>query len=66
MYRQGVTFHTGWVNTRPLMEEPLGLITQGGFDGRPIETAVVRFGDAPDALTEPFTELALTGVGSPQ
>jgi threonine dehydrogenase-like Zn-dependent dehydrogenase len=60
MYRKGVTFHTGWVNTRPLMEQPLGLIASGAFDPRPIETAVVSFGDAPDALAEPFTKLVLT------
>ena len=60
MYRRGVPFHTGWVNTRPLMEKPLALIAEGGFDSRAIETAVVSFDHAVEALTEPFTKLVLT------
>jgi alcohol dehydrogenase len=59
MYRHSVTFHTGWVHTRPLMEEPLALIAQGSFDPRAIETSVVDFDDAPRALAEPFTKLVI-------
>ncbi|MBO0712961.1 MAG: alcohol dehydrogenase catalytic domain-containing protein [Acetobacteraceae bacterium] len=59
MYRRNVTFHTGWVHTRPLMEAPLGLIADGSFDPRVIETAVVDFDDAPRALAEPFTKLVI-------
>jgi len=29
-----LAFHTGWVNTRPLMEKALALITEGAFDPR--------------------------------
>ena len=60
MYRRSVTFHTGWANTRAVMEEPLAMIVEGEFDPRPIETAVVGFNDAPDALAQPFTKLVLT------
>lgn len=58
MYRRSVTFHTGWVHTRPLMEEPLALLVEGSFDPRVIETACVPFDDAPEALAQPFTKLA--------
>jgi threonine dehydrogenase-like Zn-dependent dehydrogenase len=64
MYRRGVTFHTGWVNTRPLMEKPLALISEGAFDPRVIETAVVSFDQAVEALSEPFTKLVLTAEPS--
>jgi alcohol dehydrogenase len=57
MYRRSVTFHTGWVSTRPLMQAPLDLIAAGRFDPRVIETDVVGFAQAADALTEPFTKL---------
>lgn len=60
MYRRGVSFHTGWVNTRPLMNEPLVLIAEGSFDPRAVETAVVSFEQATEALAEPFTKLVLT------
>ena len=64
MYRRGVSFHTGWVNTRALMAKPLSLIADGVFDPRAIETAVVDFEHAADALSEPFTKLVLT-AGAP-
>jgi threonine dehydrogenase-like Zn-dependent dehydrogenase len=60
MYRRGVTFHTGWVNTRPLMHEPLALMADGTFDPRAVETAVIDFDQAAEALAEPFTKLVLT------
>lgn len=60
MYRHSVTFHTGWVHTRPLMEAPLELVAAGKFDPRVIETAVVDFDDAAEALTQPFTKLVMT------
>jgi hypothetical protein len=55
MYRRGVTFHTGWVNTRPLMHEPLPLIADGTFDPRAVETAIVDFDQAAEALAEPMS-----------
>lgn len=60
MYRRGVSFHTGWVNTRPLMSEPLRLIAEGRFDPRAIESSVLGFDKAAEALAEPFTKLVLT------
>jgi len=60
MYRNSVSFHTGWVNTRPIMQEPLELIRAGTFNPRLIETAVADFADAPQALAEPFTKLIFT------
>lgn len=60
MYRNDVTFKTGWVHTRPLMAEPLGLIRDGRFDPRPVETAVMDFDKAAEALTESFTKLVFT------
>lgn len=59
MYRRSVTFHTGWVHTRPIMEQPLALIASGRFDPRVIETAVVGFDAADRALAEPFTKLVI-------
>lgn len=59
MYRRSVSFHTGWVHTRTLMEEPLEFIADGAFDPRVIETAVVGFDQATEALTQPFTKLVL-------
>jgi alcohol dehydrogenase len=69
MFRRGVTFHTGWANTRPLIGEPLELLREGRFDPRIVETAVVDFDQAADALVQPFTKVVLkadeiTTVGS--
>ena len=57
MYRHSVTLTTGWVDTRPLMAEPLALIADGRFDPAPAFTAVATFDDAPEALAQPFTKL---------
>jgi len=59
-----LAFHTGWVNTRPLMEKALALISEGAFNPRVIETAVVSFDQAVEALSEPFTKLVLTAESS--
>jgi alcohol dehydrogenase len=66
MYRHDVTLTTGWVHTRPLMEQPLALIADGRFDPRPVTTAVVGFDDAQRALAEPFTKLVITRDGPAQ
>ena len=60
MYRQSITLHTGWVHTRPLMEHPLGLISDGSFDPSLVTTAVSSFDEAPQALSERFTKLIFT------
>jgi alcohol dehydrogenase len=57
MYRQSVTFRTGWVHTRPLMHAPLELITDGRFDPRPAFDAILPFDQAAERLAEPFTKL---------
>ena len=57
MYRQSVTFRTGWVHTRPLMHAPLELIRDGRFDPGPAFDAVLPFDDAAARLAEPFTKL---------
>jgi threonine dehydrogenase-like Zn-dependent dehydrogenase len=64
MYRRSVSFHTGWVSTRPLMSKPLELIASGRFDPRTIETAVVGFDDAATALAQPFTKLVFVREGA--
>lgn len=57
MYRQSITFRTGWVHTRPLMQAPLELMTSGRFDPAPAFDATLSFEDAPERLAEPFTKL---------
>jgi threonine dehydrogenase-like Zn-dependent dehydrogenase len=57
MYRRSVSFHTGWVHTHGLLHEPLELIRNGTFDPRPVNTAVVEWEDAAEALASPFTKI---------
>jgi alcohol dehydrogenase len=57
MWRQSVTFRTGWVHTRALMQKPLELVAGGRFDPTVTFTAVVPFDQAADRLAEPFTKL---------
>lgn len=57
MYRNSVTFKTGWVHTQVQMNEPLALITSGAFDPSPVNTAVVSWDQAIEALTQPFTKV---------
>lgn len=57
MYRNSISFHTGWVHTHKLLDEPLELIRSGRFDPRPVNTAVVEWEDAASALVEPFTKI---------
>lgn len=59
MYMNTVTFHTGWVHTRPLITEPLQHMTDGLFDPCQIADAAT-FDDAPAAFAEPFHKLILT------
>lgn len=63
MYMNTVTFRTGWVHTRSLLDEPLELVADGLFDPGVIATRV-GFDDAPDAFAEPFTKLVFTGTPS--
>ncbi|WP_232666623.1 zinc-dependent alcohol dehydrogenase [Pseudonocardia sp. TRM90224] len=58
MYMNVVTFRTGWVHTRSLLDEPLALVAGGAFDPTVIAT-ITSFEDAPAALAEPFTKLIM-------
>jgi threonine dehydrogenase-like Zn-dependent dehydrogenase len=60
MYRNSVTFKTGWVHTHTLAQEPLDLIASGKFDPSPVNTAVVAWEDAIEALVQPFTKVIVT------
>jgi threonine dehydrogenase-like Zn-dependent dehydrogenase len=60
MYRRSISFHTGWVHTHSIIDEPLALIRSGQFDPRPVNTAVVAWQDAIPALTQPFTKVIIS------
>lgn len=56
MYMNNISLRTGWVNTRSLLEQPMGRISAGAFD--PVSIASVHsFDDAEAAFAEPFTKL---------
>ncbi len=59
MYRRSVSFHTGWVHTHSIIDEPLALIRSGQFDPSPVNTAVVSWEDAIPALIQPFTKVII-------
>jgi alcohol dehydrogenase len=58
MYMNSVTFRTGWVPTRAVLDEPLRHMTENLFDPRQIASTTI-FADAEAAFTEPFTKLIL-------
>lgn len=60
MYRKSMSFHTGWVHTHAIIDEPLELIRTGRFDPSPVTTTVVDWSSAVDALTEPFTKIIVS------
>jgi len=60
MYRKSVSFHTGWVHTQSLIEEPMRLIHEGVFDPGPVTSTLVNWNDAIDPLIEPFTKVIMT------
>lgn len=57
MYRNSIQLNTGWVHTRTIMDEPLGLIADGTFDPAPVVTRVLPFADAAHALAEDHVKL---------
>ena len=57
MYRKSMSFHTGWVHTQSIIDEPLEAIRSGRFDPSPVTTVVADWDDAIGALTEPFTKV---------
>lgn len=61
MYINSVTFKTGWVSTRALVDEPLALAIDGAFDPREI-ARICSVDDAVEAFAEPFTKLILQGT----
>jgi threonine dehydrogenase-like Zn-dependent dehydrogenase len=60
MYRKSMSFHTGWVHTHSVIEEPLELIRSGVFDPSPVTTTVTDWNGAIDALIEPFTKVVVS------
>jgi threonine dehydrogenase-like Zn-dependent dehydrogenase len=60
MYTKGITFKTGMVSARPLMDEIMELVVQGRFAPERVTSAVVPFDDAAEALAEPFDKLVMT------
>lgn len=60
MYRKSASFHTGWVHTQAIIDEPLEMIRSGRFDPSPVTTRVVPWEEADDALAEPFTKLLIS------
>lgn len=59
LYMNVVTFRTGWVHTRSLIDQPLQHIADELFDPTTI-ARVHDFDDAGSALAEPFTKLIFT------
>jgi threonine dehydrogenase-like Zn-dependent dehydrogenase len=60
MYTKGITFKTGMVSARPLMDEVMELVVEGRFAPERVTSAVVPFDDAAEALAEPFDKLVMT------
>jgi alcohol dehydrogenase len=59
MYDRCCSLHTGRCNSRPPLEELLGLVVDGRFDPAAITTRVADWDDAPAAVLEPATKLVL-------
>jgi alcohol dehydrogenase len=57
MYRQALTFTTGWAHTRAIMEAPLQLLADRLYDPSPVLPSPLPFSAAVDALTDPFVKL---------
>lgn len=60
MYRKSISFHTGWVHTHALIQEPLALIASGQFDPSPVTSRVVSWAQAKDELVKPFTKIIVS------
>lgn len=60
LYQKSASFHTGFVHTHSLIEEPLKLVASGQFDPSPVTTQVVKWEEAGEALLEPFTKIIIT------
>ncbi len=63
MYFRGVGLRTGLVNSRAVLPRVLDLISSGRLDPAPINSRVVDWKDAADALTEYTTKLVVLRTG---
>ena len=59
MYTRGCTLHASRVHARALIPDVLDLVASGRLEPERVTSAVVSFGDAPDALADPPTKLVL-------
>ena len=59
MYMKSVSFNTGWVHTQTIINEPLKLVHAGVFDPSPVTSTIADWGDAIEALLEPFTKVII-------
>ena len=59
MYRKSMSFHTGWVHTHAIIDEPLEIIHSGRFNPSPVTTIVADWEDAAEALCEPFVKVII-------
>jgi alcohol dehydrogenase len=60
MYRNSISFSTGWVHTRPLLDHPDGplqLLASNRLDPTPITDVHVPWDEAATALTRPFVKV---------
>lgn len=60
MYRKSMSFHTGWVHTHSIIEQPLGLIAGGTFDPSPVTTVIADWDNCDEVLIEPFTKVIIS------
>lgn len=60
MYTKGITFKTGMVSARPVMEDILALVRSGRFAPEQVTVQTVGWDEARDALLEHFGKLIVT------
>jgi alcohol dehydrogenase len=57
MYGKGIVFHTGRVQARPHLPAVLQACAEGHFHPEHVTARVVKFADAPDAMTDPSAKI---------
>ncbi len=63
LYRNSITYSTGWVHTRTLLngtDNPLDLLAGGKLDPAPVTSALVDWSTAGEALSAPFVKVIAT------
>jgi alcohol dehydrogenase len=63
LYRNSITYSTGWVHTRTLLngtDNPLDLLAGGKLDPAPVTSALVDWSRADEALSAPFVKVIAT------